>query len=63
MFCSVFPSASVWLNTDMEMSYAPTDSFGINITGNSEIFISVPDISKVKNMTYFVVFIIQAYRY
>jgi hypothetical protein len=44
---------SVWLNTDMEMSYAPTDSFGINITGNSEIFISVPDISKVKNMTYF----------
>ena len=51
MFFSVFPSASVWLNTDMEMSYVPKDWFVVNITGNSEIFISVPDISKVRNIT------------
>ena len=55
MFFSVFPSASVWLNTDIEMSYVPTDWFGLNITGNSEIFISVPDISKVRNVAYAVV--------
>ena len=63
MFCSIFPSASVWLNTDIEMSYVPKDWFGINITGNSEIFISVPDISKVINIAYIVglVFMVQAY--
>jgi hypothetical protein len=45
------------------MSYVPKDWFDINITGNSEIFISVPDISKVINITYIVVlvFMVQAY--
>jgi hypothetical protein len=38
------------------MSYVPKDWFGINITGNSEIFISVPDISKVINIAYIVWF-------
>ena len=58
MFCSIFPSASVWLNTDIEMSYVPKDWFGINISGNSEIFISVPDISKVIIIAYIVVLVI-----
>ena len=63
MFCSIFPSASVWLNTDIEMSYGLKDRFGINITGNSEIFISVPDISRVTNIAYIVVlvFMVQVY--
>jgi hypothetical protein len=45
------------------MSYVPKDWFDINITGNSEIFISVPDISKVINIAYIVVlvFMVQAY--